>query len=507
MTNNLFDKKLARFASGGSPKVVDLFSGCGGLSLGFHRAGCELLAGVELDPHAARTYALNFHGNESEEIRSLHAKPRNICVQDPVALLREFGCEDPAAEVDFIIGGPPCQAYARVGRAKLREVRDHHAAFKVDRRGSLFEHYLRYVAALRPLALLMENVPDILNYGGDNVAEVICEGLESLGYRVTYTLLNAAAYGVPQTRERFFLLAWDKRISEIPPSFPQPIHNLDELPVGYRGTRAVARQLKKALEKAATKGYTVPNHYDPCNYLEWSGLDDPVSTLSAVDDLPEITGHLTGTIKRGARRFDEHQAYTYEPHSAFARLMREEWLPFTNEDGIRDHVIRFLPRDFRIFRKMNPGDQYPEAHIKALQLCDAEKRRREKRLGRPLKPKEINELTKEFVPPYDATKFPNKWRKLEEDRPARTLMAHLGHDSYSHIHYDSKQARTISVREAARLQSFPDGFVFSGTMNPAFRMIGNAVPPLAAFALADHMIAEIQNCIGYGKRELAAGGY
>jgi DNA (cytosine-5)-methyltransferase 1 len=456
MTNNLFDKKLARFASGGSPKVVDLFSGCGGLSLGFHRAGCELLAGVELDPHAARTYALNFHGNESEEIRSLHAKPRNICVQDPVALLREFGCEDPAAEVDFIIGGPPCQAYARVGRAKLREVRDHHAAFKVDRRGSLFEHYLRYVAALRPLALLMENVPDILNYGGDNVAEVICEGLESLGYRVTYTLLNAAAYGVPQTRERFFLLAWDKRISEIPPSFPQPIHNLDELPVGYRGTRAVARQLKKALEKAATKGYTVPNHYDPCNYLEWSGLDDPVSTLSAVDDLPEITGHLTGTIKRGARRFDEHQAYTYEPHSAFARLMR---------------------------------------------------RRREKRLGRPLKPKEINELTKEFVPPYDATKFPNKWRKLEEDRPARTLMAHLGHDSYSHIHYDSKQARTISVREAARLQSFPDGFVFSGTMNPAFRMIGNAVPPLAAFALADHMIAEIQNCIGYGKRELAAGGY
>jgi DNA (cytosine-5)-methyltransferase 1 len=63
-------------------------------------------------------------------------------------------------------------------------------------------------------------------------------------------------------------------------------------------------------------------------------------------------------------------------------------------------------------------------------------------------------------------------------------MAHLGKDGYSHIHYDSDQARTISVREAARLQSFPDGFVFEGSMNPAFRQIGNAVPPLLAKALA-----------------------
>jgi len=66
-------------------------------------------------------------------------------------------------------------------------------------------------------------------------------------------------------------------------------------------------------------------------------------------------------------------------------------------------------------------------------------------------------------------------------------MAHLGKDGYSHIHYDSDQARTISVREAARLQSFPDGFQFCGTMNPAFRQIGNAVPPLMAKALAQEI--------------------
>jgi DNA (cytosine-5)-methyltransferase 1 len=80
---------------------------------------------------------------------------------------------------------------------------------------------------------------------------------------------------------------------------------------------------------------------------------------------------------------------------------------------------------------------------------------------------------------------------MEADAPARTLMAHLGKDTYSHIHYDSAQGRTISVREAARLQSFPDGFKLCGPMNPAFRQIGNAVPPLLARAVAGPMFAAI----------------
>jgi DNA (cytosine-5)-methyltransferase 1 len=86
-----------------------------------------------------------------------------------------------------------------------------------------------------------------------------------------------------------------------------------------------------------------------------------------------------------------------------------------------------------------------------------------------------------------------------QDQPARTLMAHLGKDGYSHIHYDSDQARTISVREAARLQSFPDGFMFCGTMNPAFRQIGNAVPPLMARALARKIFEALK---GTGKEAI-----
>ena len=112
---------------------------------------------------------------------------------------------------------------------------------------------------------------------------------------------------------------------------------------------------------------------------------------------------------------------------------------------------------------------------------------------------EYKKLMASIVPPYDASKFPNKWRKMWRDQPARTLMAHLGKDSYSHIHYDSEQARTISVREAARLQSFPDGFVFTGTMNPAFRQIGNAVPPLLAKALARAVMACLKGRVAVRK--------
>lgn len=152
---------------------------------------------------------------------------------------------------------------------------------------------------------------------------------------------------------------------------------------------------------------------------------------------------------------------------------------------LRDHVIRYLPRDYPLFARLQPGDQYPQAYACAEQMFEEKLKELKERGCAPRKGStEWTRLRDDIVPPYDPGKFPNKWRKMERDQPARTLMAHLGKDGYSHIHYDSRQARTISVREAARLQSFPDGVIFAGTMNPAFRQIGNAVPPLLAQALA-----------------------
>ena len=179
------------------------------------------------------------------------------------------------------------------------------------------------------------------------------------------------------------------------------------------------------------------------------GLLPAVTAEDALSDLPRITAHLRGKMKRGARRFVNLVPYGQGPQSGYARQMRE-WPGFEAGEGIFDHVIRYLPRDYAIFRRMKPGDQYPQAHAVAVRLF--EERLAAARKERPVKKgsRAYRELWKATVPPYDATKFPNKWRKMERDQPARTLMAHLGKDGYSHIHYDSGQARTISVREAAQ---------------------------------------------------------
>ena len=103
----------------------------------------------------------------------------------------------------------------------------------------------------------------------------------------------------------------------------------------------------------------------------------------------------------------------------------------------------------------------------------------------------MQEFEKAFVPPYPEDMFRDKWRKLVPDQPSWTVPAHLSKDCYSHIHYDSSQARSISVREAARLQSFPDGYLFEGAMGDAFRQIGNAVPPLLGWAIARSVSASL----------------
>lgn len=465
--------KLKRIKNGSQPRVLDLFAGCGGLSLGFNLAGCEILGGVEIDAHAARSHATNFHSGLEDNLFETHAKPRDITALDPHEFLRELGYTNSACVVDILVGGPPCPAFARVGRAKLREVHEKPDAFMHDPRAKLYLPYLDFVRELKPVAILMENVPDILNFGGHNLAEEICEVLESLGYSCSYSLLNSANYGVPQMRERFFLVGIHQAVGE-DFEFPNPTRNVD-FPQGYKGSRQVAL---KHIEQGSL--------FWQFRYKSTPASDGesppPVTVREAIEDLPIITGHLDGTIKRGARRFDEAVTYRNKVRlSGYAALMRS-WPGFEGDGQIWDHVIRSLSdRDYRLFRHMNEGDDYPKAYRLAERLFEQELAKKNKILPDT---EAFKELYSEFVPPYDPGKFPNKWRKMESDQPARTLMAHLGKDSYSHIHYDSDQARVLSVREAARLQSFPDGFRFSGTMNPAFRQIGNAVPPLMAFRLA-----------------------
>ncbi|MBK7928981.1 MAG: DNA cytosine methyltransferase [Bryobacterales bacterium] len=469
---------------------MDLFAGCGGITLGFATAGYELVASVESDAWAADSHGANFAAVSRGKNREAHFKARDITAESPAAIFRDLGINGSVEDqVDVLVGGPPCQAFARVGRAKLRheaqrrDEDDADVAFLVDGRVNLWRRYLHYVRKTRPLALLMENVPDILNHGGKNVAETVSQHLREEGYVVRYTLLNASWFGVPQTRERMFLIGVHEDLgTEV--VFPSPTHHF-LLPSGYEGTRATARKL---IHEHNVHAEFESSHCWISDPSATDGLPPTTTSSEAFADLPPIYALdllKSGKLARGRKDPAEPVAYTSRvATTTWSRLMRE-WPQFTTGDHTTGHVIRYLPRDYKIFQLMDEGWQYPEVwrfvEAKRQQLLE---RRWKSGESDDADGAEMQAFIRQWTLPYDPDKFPNKWWKLYEDRPARTLMAHLGKDSYSHIHYDRTQARTISVREAARLQSFPDGFVLRGSMNPAFKQIGNAVPPLVAYAIA-----------------------
>lgn len=480
--DDLVRGKLRRIQRGDTLRYMDVFAGCGGISLGFLTAGFTPVASIECDSWAAMSHGANFAARSMGGDRPGHHVPRDATVEDATSVFGELGLQGPVCDqIDVLVGGPPCQAFARVGRAKLREQAHRREeatadrAFLVDGRVSLWQRYVDFIRATRPVALLMENVPDILNHGGSNVAELISRSLAAEGYEVGYTLLNAAWYGVPQMRERMILVGFH-RATGIKPHFPLPTHHV-ELPAGYAGSKHAARRVIREDGSDHHRWIADPS---PAAY--------PATTASeALADLPPIQALKllkSGQLRRGAKNPSEPVDYaTHEPTTPYSRLMRE-WSGFKTT-ATTGHVFRYLPRDYKIFASVESGWEYPQIHAYVERKIDAWLAARRRRgLTTDARVAEVRDFIASWRIPYDPTKFPNKWWKLHADKPVRTLMAHLSKDSYSHIHYDSNQARTITVREAARLQSFPDGFVFKGSMNAAFRQIGNAVPPLLAYAIA-----------------------
>jgi DNA (cytosine-5)-methyltransferase 1 len=196
--------------SADAPVVASFFAGCGGLDLGFERAGFDVVLASDQWEPAAETYRRN-----RPDVRFLEADVRELDADDLERALRETG--HGVEDVDVVIGGPPCQGFSRLNneRIELDEM-------EKDRRNTLFEEFLRMVTVLDPQLVLMENVRDLINRetsDGRYVKDLIVREFESEGYDCEYRVLEAERYGVPQKRRRLFFVGTNR---DVPIRFPEP---------------------------------------------------------------------------------------------------------------------------------------------------------------------------------------------------------------------------------------------------------------------------------------------
>ncbi len=472
------ESKLRRIRAGGLARFVDLFCGCGGISLGMAKAGMLPVAGFDEDVPSMRTWWSNFRSELGIHRR---ANPSiDITSHTAASALAWCGYSDGVNGVDVLVGGPPCQAYSRAGRSKINNLRGE-AAHLDDERGGLYEHFLRYVSEISPLAVVVENVPDTLNYGGEVIPVIICQRLEEMGYRAHFTILNSANYGVPQTRDRIFIMAVHKTVSPITIPFPKPSHRINR--------QAEARLTQSRMVKVCQ------------DYPQWAVippqeeaiLPSAITVYEALEDLPKILSRNRNGGNLGCVNMLGILPYSRLPSNGYQELMRT-WPGFSTDGFVSANLLREVQRDFEIFGRMKPGDEYPEAR-KIHEAVFSEEITKRRAIGQKIKDGDSlwTKIYHDMVPPYDTTKFSSKWWKMIPDRPSRTVVAHLQMDTYSHIHYDSEQARAVTVREAARLQSFPDGFRFQGSMKEGYRQVGNAVPSLVANRLSESILLAFKN--------------
>lgn len=354
--------------------AVDLFSGAGGLGAGVEAAGWTVVAAVDHDKAALETHRANFRGQALEVDMSDPAQ-----IAELIEKLRPLG-------IDLVAGGPPCQPFSRAGRAKIRSLVKDGVRDAVDARKELWRSFIDVVLALKPRAVIMENVPDMAIGDDLIVIREIADMLEDAGYVVDYRLLDAWRHGVPQHRKRFILQARSDGSS------PQ-----------------------------------------------WPVLGDKGPTVrDAIEDLPSLNGTT------GARE----SVYSGTPSSPLACELRGD----DTSGVIHDHMTRPVREDDReAFELMNSSTLYSDLP---------------ERLKR-----------------YRSDTFNDKYKRLDWDDLSRTITAHIAKDGYWYIH--PAEHRTLTVREAARIQTFPDRFRFSGTRSDAFRQIGNAVPPILGRAVAE----------------------
>lgn len=341
------------------PKIIDLFAGVGGLSLGFELAGFEVVLANEYDASIADAYIKN--------------RPKvKMIVEDITRLSLEDTFKQYKGKIDVIIGGPPCQGFSQKGQRKSIN----------DERNFLFKYYYHVVSLVKPKYFLMENVPNLLTSENGYFKEEITNLFEGLGYSVNAEVLNAADFGVPQNRRRAFILG-----------------------------------------KFGNEALPLPN-----------STGEKVTIWDAISDLAYLE----------AGQGNEEQDYKYPASSKYQVQLRK------NTNKLYNHI----------------ATKHSKIALERLALIPPEG-------GKEVLPEE--HLTKSI---YSGT-----WSRMVKDEISVTITTRFDTPSSGKFTHPFLN-RAITVREAARIQSFPDDFRFYGNKGSQMKQVGNAVPPRLAKVVA-----------------------
>jgi len=408
--------------------ILDLFSGAGGLSEGFFRTKATFVGHVEVDKYACDTlrtrtaywnlkkqnkldiyykYLLKqISRDELWEISGIsnsrdviHTKIGDNTFDDIVKTVKFNLKNKQVKKIDLIIGGPPCQAYSIVGRARMKET------VACDPRNYLYKYYVKFLEEFQPKMFIFENVPGILSAANGQHFQDIKDAIAKAGYHMELQELIASDYGVLQDRKRIIIIGWKKN----------------------------KRQ----------KYYKYP---------EFEKIENKYLVKDALEDLPET---------KPDNMIEGKGLYKSKPGSYLIEAnIRDE-----NFDILTQHETRMHnERDLEIYKE-------------AITAWNKGKKR--------LCYKELAQRRPELCTHKNKISFTNRFNVIKADQPAsHTILAHMAMDGHYYIHPNIKQLRSLSVREAARLQSFPDDFYFEGPRSSQFRQIGNAVPPKMAEQIA-----------------------
>lgn len=401
---------------------IDLFAGAGGLSEGFISAGFNAVAHVEMNKDACdtlRTRAAYHWLKENNKLKDYYnylntenrdkvqfwkmvpEKVINSVINSEISdhsingIFSKIDNLLNQNKVDVIIGGPPCQAYSIVGRARDPN------NMEEDPRNHLYLHYVKFLKKYSPKMFVFENVPGILSAKNGEYLNKIFSSVRRAGYELNIPdkkYLNSKDFGVLQDRKRVIIIGWKKELNFSYPKFEIQQNNFTIL-------QDLFRDLEPLQNGEGTLG--------PSQYKE--PTTGCLKNLKIRTDEPFVTQHLT-------RPNNQNDLEIY-------KIAVNEW---------------------------NKG----------------------KRL-------KYSDLPKHLIKHNNLESFSNRFQVVNGNGISHTVVAHIAMDGHYYIHPDIAQNRSISVREAARIQTFPDNFFFEGSRTAAFKQIGNAVPPFMAQKIAE----------------------